>query len=163
MTSKGLAARWSSVTGRMHSGYAVPPTPLRPRSRGRLIHHPAIRLSPHRYVFVSRKEPSDRVHLLRWSPQDAESCRSTFMWMLIEARPCTLSSSPELKDLSWLSSSPSPPPLSAPSVRHAPPPGAATDQTGPIYRVYRSVPPHSTAVNPVRAGAGTSFCSGTAV
>ena len=30
MTSKGLAARWSSVTGRMHSGYAVPPTPLRP-------------------------------------------------------------------------------------------------------------------------------------
>ena len=49
------------------------------------------------------------------------------------------------------------------AVQHAPPPGAATDQTGPIYRLYRSVPPHSTAVNPVRAGAGTSFCSGTAV
>ena len=77
------------------------------------------------------------------------------MWMLIRARPCTLSSSPELKDLSWLSSSPSPPPSSVPSVQHAPPPGAATDQIGPIYQLYRSVPLHSTTVSPVRAGANS--------
>ena len=70
---------------------------------------------------------------------------------------------PRFKELSWPSSLLSPRPSSAPSALLAQPPGAAADWAECARRLYRSVPPHSTAVNPVRAGAGTSFCSRTAV
>ena len=47
-------------------------------------------------------------------------------------------------------------------ARAASPAQPLTRLTTPTGSIYLSVPPHSTAVNPVRAGAGTRFCSGTA-
>ena len=163
MTSKGLAARWSSVTGRIPSGYAVRPTPWTPqtaRSPRSSSCDPTvttqIRLciqegtfqssSPITVVLAGHRVVPIHVHV------DAHG-----------ARPCALSSSPDPKDPSWLSSSPSPPPSSAPSALPAPPPDAAAARAESAFRLYLSVPPHSTAVNPVRAGAGTSFCFRTAV
>ena len=163
MTSKGLAARWSSVTGRIPSGYAVRPTPWTPQtaqSPPSSSCDPAvtaqIRLciqegtfqssSPITVVLAGRRVVPFHVHV------DAH-----------EARPCALSSSPESKDPSWLSSSPSPPPSSEPSAPPAPPLDATAARAESAFRIYLSVPPHSTAVNPVRGGPGTSFCSGTAV
>ena len=70
---------------------------------------------------------------------------------------------PRFKELSWPSSLLSPRPSSAPSALLAQPPGAAADWAECARWPYRSVPPHSTAVNPVRAGAGTNSCSGTGV
>ena len=142
MTSKGLAARWSSVTGRMPSGYAVRPTPWTPltaRSPRSSSCDPAvttqIRLciregtfqssSPITVVLAGRRVVPFHVHVDAHGP-----------------RLCVLSSSPDSKDPSWLSSSPSPPPSSEPSAPPVQPPGAAAETAERAHGCYLSVPPH---------------------
>lgn len=154
MTSKGLAARWSSVTGRIASGYAVRPTPWTPltaRSPRSSSCDPAvttqIRLciregtfrssSPITVVLAGRRVVPIHVHV------DAHG-----------ARPCALSSSPESKDPSWLSSSPSPPPSSEPSALPAPPLDATAARAEPAFRLYLSVPPHCRSGRGVRRSEG---------